>query len=126
MYCSGYFPSHDALRINEIGKALFVNQTGLLSTETKQTVSNGGDLRLYPWHFFPEHLTKEGGKWKLDYSEGNKQQYIDITKPSDSFPYPPPMMCVKQFIDEQLMPGFIRPQDRWAKQNMKLRCQIGC
>ena len=89
-----------------------------MSTDTKQKVRSGGHLRLHPWHFFPQHLKRgEDGKWSLDYSERVQRRYIDFTKPSGSFAFPPPKMCVNTFIDEQLLPGFTRPQERWAEEN---------
>ena len=30
-------------------------------------------------------------------------------------------MCVNTFIDEQLLPGFTRPQERWAEENRETK-----
>jgi len=91
---AGYFPNQGPIYIRSEGISTVLSQTGLLSSETREKVNNGGELRLYPWHFFPDHLIKDNnGKYKLNL---NLPTYKDLE--GNTYNYPPPRECVGNFI----------------------------
>ena len=118
---AGYFPNQEPICIPK-GKPemikMILNQTGFVSSETRASVTNGGKLRVYPWHFFPHHLQKnESGKYELN---------LDLDKYYDSegntYKYPPPRGEVKDFINKELLADdYVSPQKRWALDNKKTK-----
>ena len=114
---AGYFPNQEPIYIRKSGISTVLNQTGLLSTEVRAKVKSGGDLYLYPWHFFPQHLKKDGGKYTLNL---NLTTYKDLE--GKTYDYPPPRGCVDTFINEEILTdSYISPQKRWELENTKTK-----
>ena len=116
---AGYYPGRQhALYICTSGLETVANAPGLLDEEKVSTIRNGGKpkIYLYPWHFFPEHLKKDGdGNLVLDYDKDDARTYYDTDK--FTYPFPPPRNVPQKFVDEYLNTDYVRPQERWIREN---------
>ena len=113
---AGYFPSHDALYIPFAMRNELLSTGRIFSEEKLKEYKDKPkkNMFLYPWHFLPNHLIFENGRWKLDYDDKAPKTYIDFENKRHN--YPPPIGNIERFIEEHLT-IFTRPQDRWMMEN---------
>ena len=63
---AGYFLIQDALYVTKGGRDTVLKTPHLFSSEKLQDIKvNDRKIYLYAWHFFPDHLEKLDGIWKL-------------------------------------------------------------
>lgn len=121
---AGYFPLQGPLHIPAAGHETAMKSPGLLSREKKEALqSKGGkrkDLRLYPWHFFPEHREQDDtGKWTLKLGKAG-EEYRDLE--NKKYDFPPPRNIPKSFLDsEYFTASYIPPRERWAQENAETK-----
>ena len=116
---AGYFPHQDALYIPVTGHKTVLNTPNLLSAATKNKINEKKKswIRLYPWHFFPEHRAREeGGKWKLNYNRKETVKFYDLER--RAYDFPPPRNTPNNFLRDEYFSSYTRPQERWAAQNV--------
>ena len=88
---AGYFPGQHALFIPKAGHETCIKTPHLLSSDkrAKLLAGKGKELRLYAWHFLPNHREKgKDGKWRLSYSKKAKATFCNLERRKYSFPPP--------------------------------------
>ena len=123
----GYFPGQDPIYIPIEMHNMVARTPNLLSSKKINAILHGGKgnnnkkkdiCRLYPWHFFPNHLEKdENNKWKL--LPYNKGSYHDKER-NKPYDYPPPRNTVSDFLTATGYvsdPEYVPPRQRWVRED---------
>ena len=114
---AGYFPGQSALSVPAAGVETVLKTPNLISSKVREEVLSSKHKRiyLYPWHFFPEHRSRDGGdgKWKINFNRSEKKTFYDLER--NPYDFPPPRYSVRRYVeDEHFAASYVRPQDRWA------------